>query len=1243
MKIAHLSDIHIENLKRHDEYHTIFAENNKYLKPLKLDVIVVVGDLFENFIEVSNEADILAGEFLTDLSKICKYLIIEDGNHDIRKKDISRASSIKSVVKLLNIKNILYHDKSTTFTLNGFEDFIFANYSHLQKNIKPIISEDDKNKTVIGLYHDPIRNCKTLHKTFTDNKIPDINYFDGCDYLLMGDIHLRQFFNNERFAYPSSLIQQDHGEDIYNHGGLIWDIKDKNTFEVRPYNIKNDYAFINIDLKPIVEDIDYDNLVLDNDDIKNFLYPIVKVKWTDLKTNINDINKNKIKNNLLTKYSNLTEENIIFDEDKIKKLYNSSNNEISINMDVNDKANFNNIITKYLKENGFNDLEVIEILKLDDAIESKLDADVLKGLNQYNIKLVSFGCNNFKSSGDDVVFVVDNTKGIIQITGENRVGKSTILDILSYAKFGTTYFTNTVSGAKKIKHNDKQYINNKRNIDSADAFVCLNINGVVYTIVRKTTIERNRKNDITGVKTIVSYSDGFEADTNSDLQAERDKKTQKIIEESLGDFKSYMRNNIITGDNLNDLLTIDRPTFIDSVAADLGFEILDCKYKAIGKYEENYNKTNTILKLNQFEEEAKIKTIEDEIILLQNNIIEKTNENTTLKSQLDDLNNSKDKLLKDIIVVDNSLKTLDVNDLQAKINNNSSEIEKIKEEIETLKKQINFKLPNFNEQQLNDTNTSFDTLTSNLSVKNNLIIKNNKKVSELKIKLTSDKNKNDNLKTDYINKWNLLCQEKNNAIGQLEVNKNIDIDKLKNDLKNTIVKAENEISLLKKDYEVAVDKYKNFKKEVDDLKKSDSCPFCKTKYDVNNAEHVIHLEENKKAVEIKEVQLNVIVEDGKKIKNNLTSKEQYLTSKKFDLENITNDLEYQKIVDKYKLEINSIEEDINKIKHYINNPNDSKKLKKEGFKIKTHIIFKSRIKYLLNRSIKNIEKEVVDITNESNILKIKIVELNDLKNKHIDYIKNELEISRKEKNVVDLETANKNYNDKISEYNKSLKDIEANELIESQITVKNTEITEINENMNKVLVDKTNIENYINSKKLEITEINNNISIYLKQQKEIKIIKAYKDTFHRDGLAVYLIKQCSDLINDELDDLLKDLDFNIYLNDDLVLMMNLKNSDKNTEQIALTCSGAERSFTALAFKIALRNVNFKSRFNFIGIDEVTGKMVNDNIKKFSDLLKRIKEKIDIIFIIEHNHNVDEDYIINVKKDKNKVSIFETNF
>jgi hypothetical protein len=74
-----------------------------------------------------------------------------------------------------------------------------------------------------------------------------LKWFDG-DISRLGDIHLQQInhvakINDDgttsmsarrvTWGYPGSLIQQDHGEQLWDHGFLAWDLERKIT----PYHV----------------------------------------------------------------------------------------------------------------------------------------------------------------------------------------------------------------------------------------------------------------------------------------------------------------------------------------------------------------------------------------------------------------------------------------------------------------------------------------------------------------------------------------------------------------------------------------------------------------------------------------------------------------------------------------------------------------------------------------------------------------------------------------------------------------------------------------------------------------------------------------------------------------------------------------------------------------------------------------------------------------------------------------------
>ena len=133
IRIAHFGDVHIHNLQRHSEYQTQFNKIYKELESQKPDRILIAGDLFEKFVEISNEAKTLAGDFLHKIASIAKVIIVP-GNHDIMKKNKNRINSVYTLVNLIKNPNITYYGNSGFFP---DDNIIWVNYSHLEKNINP--------------------------------------------------------------------------------------------------------------------------------------------------------------------------------------------------------------------------------------------------------------------------------------------------------------------------------------------------------------------------------------------------------------------------------------------------------------------------------------------------------------------------------------------------------------------------------------------------------------------------------------------------------------------------------------------------------------------------------------------------------------------------------------------------------------------------------------------------------------------------------------------------------------------------------------------------------------------------------------------------------------------------------------------------------------------------------------------------------------------------------------------------
>ena len=223
-----MADIHIpKNHKRHPEYREVFTNLAASLRVQKPDRIVIVGDLYHDKLNISNEAKILAADFLNELAEIAPVRLTR-GNHDfdIVKKD-QRMDCIQALVSLIRNPRIAYYNRS------GFyrdENIIWVvwhhgdHYSPWNEMEKPELerdpnlyldglvgvtrgaygsgnlygsiqeAKDSGEYTFIDLYHDPVKGCRTANGMIMEkDSYLSVHDFQG-DLAMLGDIHQRDYF-----------------------------------------------------------------------------------------------------------------------------------------------------------------------------------------------------------------------------------------------------------------------------------------------------------------------------------------------------------------------------------------------------------------------------------------------------------------------------------------------------------------------------------------------------------------------------------------------------------------------------------------------------------------------------------------------------------------------------------------------------------------------------------------------------------------------------------------------------------------------------------------------------------------------------------------------------------------------------------------------------------------------------------------------------------------------------------------
>jgi DNA repair exonuclease SbcCD nuclease subunit len=257
--VVHTADIHIRTFRLHDEYKDVFKTLLKDLRELLKDFkreevrIVIAGDLVHQKIVISNEQLILGTWLLRKLEEIAPVILIA-GNHDLLENNKDRMDSITPMVQFLGDKEINYFKESKCYM---DENIVWCVYSIFEENSRPNIeaarAEFGDDKTYIGLFHAPIINAKTDIGYEIDHGV-ELDIFEGCDIVMLGDIHKRQFFNHKgiQIAYPSSLIQQNFGENVTKHGFLLWDIENKTFTE---HDVQNKHPFYQFKIKSL-EDLE---------------------------------------------------------------------------------------------------------------------------------------------------------------------------------------------------------------------------------------------------------------------------------------------------------------------------------------------------------------------------------------------------------------------------------------------------------------------------------------------------------------------------------------------------------------------------------------------------------------------------------------------------------------------------------------------------------------------------------------------------------------------------------------------------------------------------------------------------------------------------------------------------------------------------------------------------------------------------------------------------------------------------
>jgi DNA repair exonuclease SbcCD ATPase subunit len=1150
--IIHMADIHIQLNNHHEEYKIVFEklymELNEYKLLNPLTIICICGDILDTKDKLNPDTIILTRYFLKKLSSIFPTFIIA-GNHDIVEHNKDKICSISAVLDMEQTTNIYYLKYSGVYVYNNIifgVSSLIDNYILGIDEVNQILLSNNhvitENMRKIGLYHGYFSGVVLNNNMKLYNRKISLEQLGNYDLILLGDIHKFQYLNKQKtIAYPSSLLSHNFSETDDKHGYLEWNILNSESIF---HQLANDNAYHQININKLIDYVKSkkDDIILNSLSITTELYfksGYLRIDYPD--------GLNIIQSKIIEQIHNIYPQLIItfsIKTDQINNITTDDNTNTNTNTDTNANEQISNLINSSININNTISIDELIISYIKDNYNYLTQDTIDKILNYLNIATDSISKEKLQYVKSDwkIIWlnfdymygygpynIIDFTKypmkEIIGIFGNNAIGKSSILDIITYMLFSRTPRDNSNELPKDIINiNSPQYI--------ARGLMIIESNNKLYLIKRVCyRIERHKRAGQIEIKHTLELYQLIDNDNESE--------TKKNLYDFNG--KTYFKKNITSTDRVSTdkLLVPLIGTYDNFISSSILLQGNDCTFKSKTQ-EEKKTFMCEILKINHLTDayltiNSKVSELKKEIKFYENNIIKISDKSISELSEYNRL--LENTIIDDKIIID--------------------KITILEEQIDNINRQIiNIDLNKYkikNNSDLIANNKLLLEKEKKLNSINELVLVANDRLIDIEIKIGHFKtlNNQDKIRSDYEFMLNQHKQEQNQILSKIRTLNTQRKDLLLNKVNDTLDIINNKLN--SKNIEIKSISEQIIKLELElDLENKQ----------ILNIGDIDFLINRKSQIKLIHIPNDLIIEDINDLEIELYNIEQFINNpdtikKNNSITKITSD--YKQFIDSntdlvyIKLNNLKIIRDTDEFNNEIEQIIDTldiilTKNKKTKGKIQKAYdsIIKFKIEYddNLNKYNKLVEK----ITNNKQII------LNYEKNKlaEVEIKKIDLEID-KHKKITKLLVELKNQNQlhkESKEYIEKLKNnielINQNQKIMEQIIEIDTQILSLeqllqNQNTNndahnqyKLLEEELQQEHKyreqimdLNNKKLIINELNNNI-------KDISInINDYEQ--------MIIINTNNKSLNIELDDLKSQIK-------NLKLELNELNQKKNDNQ-----------------------------------------------------------------------------------------------
>ena len=551
MKIAHIADTHIKNLKYHEDYRNCFGQMYEILRQQDVDYIVHCGDIAHTKTQISPEFVEMASDFFSSLASIAPTYIIL-GNHDGNLKNSSRQDAITPIIQALNnsqihlLKNAGEIVVDDNLTLNVLSVFDRDNW----------VDPSDPDKINIALYHGAISNCQTDAGWTMEHGEDNLSIFEEFDFAMLGDIHKRQFLDKERRVYyAGSTIQQNHGEED-NKGFSVWTINSKNDWNIEHFTLQNPRPFITVELtrtgkiprKASVPTNARLRLVSDNNlplDVMRKAVDVAKHKFGP--ESISFLNRAAGKRG---------------DVEELADGLGMQN--------LRDPEVQQELMSEYLRDYQVKPDTLAKIYELNAKYNVKVEAkeDISRNINW---ALCKFEWSNLFNYGENNSVDFNNINGITGIFGKNFSGKSSVIDAILFTMFNTT---------SKNERKNVNVVNQNR--DWGEGKLTIAIDDKTYTIHRKVTkyVKKGKEGDSIEAKTDLDFS-VYDAvlDETTSLNGTTRNQTDANIRRQFGTIDDFLISSMSSQHGALDFINEGSTKRKEIIAKFLDLQFFDKKFK----------------------------------------------------------------------------------------------------------------------------------------------------------------------------------------------------------------------------------------------------------------------------------------------------------------------------------------------------------------------------------------------------------------------------------------------------------------------------------------------------------------------------------------------------------------------------------------------------------------------------------------------------------------------------------------